>query len=378
MRIAIIHDWLVTMRGGEKVLEALCEVYPTADLYTIYCQRDKISSLIKNMKITSSFIQKLSFAKHNFRWYLPLFPRAIEKFNLVDYDLIVSTSHCVAKGVVPAPGAHHICYCHSPMRYVWDFQDEYFGKLKSNWITGMTTKALIDYLKKWDVNSSLRVDEFVANSKNIAGKIKRYYKRSATVIYPPVDTDFFNFNSDTKIGDYFLIVSSLVPYKKVDMAIDAFSKTEYKLKIVGNGPLFCNLKSKSSPNNIEFLGNVDKETLRSLYQSCNALIFNQDEDFGIAALEAQACGRPVIAYAKGGALETVIHGLTGVLFKEQSIDSLINAVEEFKKFKFDSKIIRENALRFNNKSRFKEKISTFINNSLARKSRGKALNEALV
>jgi glycosyltransferase involved in cell wall biosynthesis len=282
MRIAIVHDWLVTMRGGENVVEALCEAFPSADVYTIFCQKEKISPSIRDKRITASFIQRLPFSKGHFRCYLPLFPLAVERFDLSGYDLVISTSHCVAKGVRPPPGAYHLCYCHSPMRYVWDFQDEYFGALKSNWATGPAVRAMIAYLKDWDVKASARVDRFVANSRHIAGKIKEYYHRDAAVIYPPVDTDFFDFGPAVAVGDYFLIVASLVPYKKVDMAIGAFNRTGDKLKIVGDGPLLNSLRHKAGTN-IEFLGKVDRQRLKGLYQACRALVFNQQEDFGIAA-----------------------------------------------------------------------------------------------
>ncbi len=360
MKIAIIHDWLVTMRGGEKVLEAVCEVYPAADLYTIYCDKNQISQKIRNMNIIPSFIQRLPFANRNFRLYLPLFPLAVEKFNLKSYDLIISISHCVAKGAIPANGAFHVCFCNAPMRYVWDFQDEYLGKLKSNWFTGRLVEPLIKYLKNWDVRTCPRVHAFIANSRNIAGKIKKYYQRDASVIYPFVDTDFLNLGEEPKTEDYFLVVSSLVPYKRVDMAIEAFNKTGYKLKIVGDGPLRNSLEKKAS-SNIEFLGWVDQDSLKNLYQNCSAFIFNQDEDFGISALEAQACGKPVIAYAKGGALETVVDKVTGVFFKEQTPDSLIKALQEFKEWSFNSAVIRANALEFNTKDSFKKNITQFIN-----------------
>jgi glycosyltransferase involved in cell wall biosynthesis len=360
MKIALIHDWLVTMRGGEKVLEALCRTYPDADVYTIYYCKDKVSLPIRNLKVHTSFIQKLPFAGKNFRMYLGLFPLAVESFDLTGYDLIISTSHCVAKGVIPGPKARHICYCHSPMRYVWDFSDEYFGGLKANWVIGPVIRALLAYLKNWDVKSCNRVDEFIANSKNIAGKIKKYYNRTAFVIYPPVDTDFFNVDIDNKkIGDYFLLVSSLVPYKRVDIAVDAFNRAGYRLKIVGQGPLANDLKSRAG-SNIEFIGWSDDASLRSLYQNCRGFIFNQEEDFGISAVEAQACGKPVIAYARGGALETVIAGETGVFFKEQTVESLIEALEKFNKLKFDSRRIRENALKFNNMDQFNDNMNRFI------------------
>lgn len=359
MKIAIIHDWLVTMRGGEKVLEALCETYPHADLYTLFCLKDKISPPIKNMRIITSFIQNLPFSKQNFRFYLPLFPFAIERFDLTNYDLVISTSHCVAKGIIAGSNTSHICYCLTPMRYIWDFEDDYFGRLKSSWVTKKLIRLLLIYLRGWDKTTSSRVDKFIASSKNIANKIKKYYERESVIIYPPIETDYFILSAEQKVDDYFLIVSALVPYKRIDIAVEAFNKIGYKLKIVGDGALRKHLQKKAH-SNIEFLGWVDKKALRNLYQTCKALIFPQEEDFGITALEAQACGRPVIAYGKGGVLETVINKKSGLYFNEQTPDSLINAIKEFTELKFDVNFIRENALRLNNKETFKENIKKFI------------------
>lgn len=358
MKIALVHDWLVTMRGGENVVEALCEIFPDADLYTIYCQKDKISAPIRNMKIIPSFIQRMPMAADHFRWYLPLFPAAVESFKMTGYDLIISTSHCAAKGIRPA-GARHICYCHSPMRYVWDFQDEYLGGLKANWLTAPLAGSLVSYLKDWDLRSNSRVGQFVANSKHIADKIQRYYKREAAVIYPPVDTEFYDVDPAQAQGDYFLLVSSLVPYKKVGLAVEAFNRMGRHLKIVGTGPLWYSLKTQAR-GNVEFLGKVDRETLRRLYQGCQALIFNQQEDFGIAALEAQACGRPVIAFGAGGALETVNNGQTGILFSAQTVEALTGAIERFDTRNFDGGMIRSHALTFNNKDGFKDKFRRFV------------------
>lgn len=359
-KVAIVHDWLVAMRGGEKVLEAICEIYPNADLYTVYCLKDRISAEISRMRIKASFIQNLVFSsKQDFRLYLPLFPLAMESFDMRGYDLIISTSHCVAKGVVPAPGTRHICYCHTPMRYAWDFEDDYFGRMKSIGAAKGLITLLMNYLRKWDKASSSRVDEFIANSQNTANRIKRYYGRESVIIYPPVETDYFTPDAHQKADGYFLIVSALVPYKKIDIAIEAFNKTKDKLKIVGDGPLRMELEKKADPN-IEFLGWVDKEALRSLYRGSIALVFPQEEDFGIAAVEAEACGRPVIAYAKGGALESVISNKTGVSFSEQTPEGLMAALKQFKALEFDPGFIRQNALCFNNKEAFKENIRNYI------------------
>ena len=363
LKVAIVHDWLVAQRGGEKVLEAICELFPLGDIFTIYYDEDTITPLIHTKKITSSFIQKLPFAKPHFRFYLPLFPSAIEQFNLTEYDLVISTSHCVAKGIITDPDTIHICYCHTPIRYVWNFQEEYFGKFLDNRLTRKLLDLLLGYLRNWDKESAFRVDVFIANSKNIARKIRKYYGRKSIVIYPPIESDFFNLNAESKNGDFFLVVSSLVPYKRVDLAIEAFNHLGYKLKVVGDGPLRLGLQQMAAAN-IDFLGWVEKNTLRELYQNCRALIHPHEEDFGITAVEVQACGKPVIAFAAGGAMETVIDNITGVFFRKQQKESLIAAIEKYEKLSFDKHIIRKNALRFNNKNKFKNSINLLVQKNI--------------
>jgi glycosyltransferase involved in cell wall biosynthesis len=365
MRVAIIHDWLITTRGGEKCLEAFCELFPGADVYTLIYVPNRVSSLIKSMKICVSRLNEVPGIEHIYRYCLPLFPRLIESFDLRNYDLIVSSSHCVAKGVFPHR-ALHISYVHAPMRYVWDMHDAYFGRAASLAArVGMSVWRR--YLQRWDIAASERVDYFLANSRNVAAKIQKFYGRQATVIHPPVDLETFRLGGGQE--SYYLIVSALVPYKRIDIAIRAFNEMALPLKIVGEGPLRSRLE-RSTGSNIEFLGWVDDSVLAALYGSCQALIFPGEEDFGIVPLEAQACGRPVIAYGKGGVLETVIpvkangesgRSPTGIFFSEQTPEALSRAVELYQgmQSRFDPKKIRDHATQFS-PQRFRDQIHNYI------------------
>lgn len=373
MKVAIVHDWLTGMRGGEKVLEVLCELFPNAHLYTLLHIKGSTSDIIEKMDIKTSFIQKLPFVTKKYRHYLPLFPTAIEQFDLSKYDLIISSSHCVAKGVVPSPQSLHISYVHTPMRYIWDMYYEYFGKSTTSRITRMIIPFFVNYLRIWDTASNNRVDCFIANSKHVASRIERHYNRSAEVIYPPVDVDRFKISEEE--GGYYLIVSSFAPYKRIDLAIEAFNFLSLPLKIIGTGQEGKRLKKMAS-SNIEFLGWKSDKELIDYYSKCKALIFPGKEDFGIVPIEAMACGRPVIAYGKGGVHETVIslkqpsvvdslqstkNFATGIFFDEQTPDALIKTITYFKDNlkKFDNKKIRNHALKFD-RIVFKEKIRAFI------------------
>ncbi len=366
MRIALVHDWLTGMRGGEKVLEVLCELFPDADLYTLICIRERVSKTIREMRIKTSFLDKLPLAAAHYRSFLPLFPTAIEQFNLKGYDLVISTSHCVAKGVLSAPDALHISYCFTPMRYLWDMNSEYFSG-RGSALRSLPLSLFLNYLRMWDVNSSQRVDAFVAISRHVQRRISKYYGRESTVIYPPVDCDFFTPpEQGGRPDDYFLMVSALTPYKRVDIAIEAFNHSGKRLVIVGDGPQLKSLK-KLARRNVEFLGWQSNEKVREYYRGCRAFIFPGEEDFGITPLEAQACGKPVVAFGRGGVLESVIpfpgDGCTGVLFEVPTAESLLGAVDVLEKnlFQFNAQGIRSNALRFD-KRHFRERIRLFAQN----------------
>lgn len=357
--IAIIHDWLTGMRGGEKVLEVLCELFPQADLFTLLHNPGSVSSTIESMKIRTSFIDSLPFKESGYRRYLPLFPRAIESFDFSPYDLLLSTSHCVAKGALPREGALHICYCHTPMRYVWEMYDDYFGKGRAGVLTRTAMKFFAPRLRQWDVRSSNRVHSYVANSRNVARRIHQYYGRSADVIHPPVDTSLFR-TSERDEG-YYLIVSALVPYKRVDLAVQVFNDLGERLVVVGKGPERDALQAQASAR-IEFLGWQTDAELASLYAGCRALIFPGVEDFGIVPLEAMASGKPVVAFGQGGALETVVaegDNRTGLFFHEQTPESLRDALDRFKSMSFDPARIRRHAERFN-RDTFKQTLDGYI------------------
>ncbi|MBI2619372.1 MAG: glycosyltransferase [Ignavibacteriales bacterium] len=354
--VALVHDWLTGMRGGEKVLEVLCELFPHATIFTLIHNRGSVSPLIERHSIRTSFLQHLPFVRTQYRKYLPLFPRAVESFDLTGFDLIISSSHAVAKGAVPPQGSRHLCYCHTPMRYVWDLYDDYFSKERSGFLTRTAMSLAAPALRSWDIRTNSRVHQFVANSNNVANRIQKYYGRSAAVIHAPVDTAAFPLSTDDE--GYFLMVTALVPYKRVDLAINAFHRFRKKLIVVGKGPDHRRLASMAGPT-IDFLGWQDDASLARLYGGCRALIFPGVEDFGIVPLEAMSCGKPVVAFAEGGALETVIDGVTGIFFNQQSPESLLQALEKLPTIRFDPPAIREHAKKFD-RTVFRRKLSSFI------------------
>lgn len=353
MRVALIHDWLNGMRGGEKILEVLCELFPHAVVHTLLCDRSRLSPTIARMEIRTSLLQHLPFRRTGYRYYLPLFPWLIERFDLNEFDLVISTSHCVAKGARPPRNGLSICYCLTPMRYVWYFGEEYFGHW--GWRRLLLTPAFAR-LRRWDVASADRVGRWLAISQHVAARIKKIYNKGADVLYPPVDTSFYTPGGEG--GAQYLIVSALVPYKRLDIAIRSFNQLRLPLTIIGEGPQRKRLEAMAGPQ-VEFLGWRTDEEVREHYRSCRALIFPGEEDFGITPLEAQACGRPVIAYGKGGARETVRDGETGLFFTEQNPGALADAVRRSAGTAFDPAAARANALRFN-RAKFKEKLKDYI------------------
>ncbi|MCS6990025.1 MAG: glycosyltransferase family 4 protein [Chloroherpetonaceae bacterium] len=356
-KIAVVHEWLSIVAGSEKVVGELLALYPNADLFALVdFFGDEERKLIMGKRAQTSFIQRLPFAKTSFRAYLPLMPLAVEQFDVSDYDVVISSHHAVAKGVLTHQNQLHVCYCHSPMRYAWDFYHEYLREAKLNeGLKGAFAKAMLHYLRLWDVASANRVDEFVANSHYIARRVKRVYNRDATVIYPPVDVEKFSPNPNK--DDYYLAVARFVPYKKVDVILEAFARMpDKKLALIGEGDKTI---LKKATRNVEVIGFQPFESLKKHLASAKAFVYAAEEDFGITLVEAQACGTPVIAFGKGGATETVIDGETGVLFDAQTPESLIRAVERFERMEFDPAKIRRNAERFD-RAVFAEKIKAFI------------------
>jgi len=363
-RVALVHDWLNGMRGGEKVLEALCERYPAADIFTLFHVQGSVSPAIERHRIVTSSLQKLPFARTRYRTLLPLYPTAIEQFDLDAYDLVISSSHCAAKAVVAPGRATHICYCHSPMRYAWDQFDAYFGPERvgafaSRWLYA----PMLRRLARWDAATASRVGRFVANSHHVAGRIRRYYNREATIVYPPVDTTFYHPDT-TPPGQHFLMVSALVPYKRIDVAIDACRRAGATLRIVGDGPDRARLERQAN-GHVEFIGRATDEEIRDEYRRALAVLLPGEEDFGIVPVEAQACGRPVVAFARGGALETVIPGETGILFDQLTSASLAAALEQAAATHFDAGRLRAHAERFS-RDRHIERMRAVIEDTLDR------------
>lgn len=340
-RVALCHDWLTGMRGGERCLELLCEAWPDAPLYTLLANPDAVSDIIRNRTIHTSFLQRLPGIEKRYRNFLPLFPAAIKNMPAVpsDVELLISTSHCVAKSLPTGPETKHLCYCFTPMRYAWLFHEEYFG-----W-KAPVLKPLLGGMRWWDRRTAQRVDRFVAISHHVRKRIEAFYGRDADVVYPPVDTTFFTLGDEAEPEDFDLILSALVPYKRVDLAVEAYRASGRRLKVVGSGGELDRLKALGGPS-VEFLGRISDEEIRDLYRRCRLLVFPGEEDFGIVPLEAMACGRPVVAYGKGGAMETIADGESGVFFSEQCVESLNAAVTRAGEMSWDRDAVRAQAVKF--------------------------------
>ncbi len=365
LRVALVHDWLTGMRGGEKCLEVFCDIFPQADIYTLLHIKGSVAPSIERHRIRTSWIQHLPWVDRNYRNFLPLFPRAIQSLDIKGYDLILSSSHCVAKGVRVPSQTVHIAYIHTPMRYVWDMYPVYFGK---NSTAGRPAKimmpAIRPFLQRWDKHSNDRVHYFLANSDHVRRRILNYYGRQSEVIPPPVDGRLFTISPEPQ--DYYLIVSALAPYKRIDLAIRAFNRLNKPLVIVGTGPLKTQLQGMAGKN-ITWLGWQEGKDLRKLYGQCRALIFPGEEDAGITPLEAQVSGRPVVAFGRGGALETVVpledylegrkDFFSGIFFPEQTEDALGEAIERLEEqaHLLNPDKIRTHGLRFDREI-FKERI----------------------
>lgn len=360
MKVALVHDHLAQDGGAEKVLQVLMEVYPDAPIYTLLSEKNNEDKYYRDRKILTSIIQRLPGGVKHYQWYLPFMPMAVEFFDLTDYDIVISDTSSFAKGVITSPHTLHICYCHTPTRYLWSDTHEYIRELKYNKYFKKIISLVLNYIRLWDRSAADRVDEYIANSRLVQKRIKKYYKRSSVVIPPPVEVDKFNISRQESQEKYFLIGCRLTPYKRVDLAVEAFKKNGKKLKIFGDGPDIKRLKKMSEGfSNIEFLGRVNDKELRDLYAGCQAFLNPQEEDFGITCVEAMAAGRPVIAYRRGGAEETVIEGETGVFFDSQSSEELNRAIDSYYTSNFDSQAIREHALKFS-KENFKKRILAFV------------------
>jgi glycosyltransferase involved in cell wall biosynthesis len=357
MKVALVHDYLNQYGGAERVLEAFCQIFPKAPIYTLLYDEARTGSAFKKYQIKTSFLQKVPLVKSHHRPFLMLMPLAIEQFDLSEYDLVLSDSASYAKGVITSPKTLHICYCHTPIRYAWDDSHKYIEEFGYPGPIKKVVPFFMNYIRLWDEQAAQRVDKFIANSRFVAQRIKKYYHQPARVIHPPVRTDLF-YMAD-KIDEYFLLVGRFLPYKRFDLAIEAFNELGLPLKIIGDGPDRKKLE-RNSRRNIEFVGLVSDSKLKEYYAHCQAFIFPQEEDFGITAVEAMASGRPVIAYQSGGALETVEPGITGLFFKEQTKESLIEVLRKFKSSDFNSKIIRQKAENFD-QEKFKKRIINFIN-----------------
>lgn len=352
------------MRGGEKVLDVLCEHYPDADLFTLVHERGLLSPRIENRRITTSTALRLPGVRRRFRSLLPLFPTLIEQFNLDPYDLVISSSHCVAKSVVRAGRARHICYCHSPMRYAWDQFDAYFGEARvgaaaSRWFY----RPMLARLARWDAATADRVDRFIANSAHVAARIRRYYNRLATIVHPPVDTIFYYPDATIAPEGHFLIVSALVPYKRLDLAIEACGRAGATLRIAGDGSDRDRLERLAGPH-VRFLGRLTDEEIRDEYRRAAAVLMPGEEDFGIVPVEAQACGRPVVALARGGAVETVVDGETGVLVADTTTDAWVDALGRVSSLRVDPVRLHAHASRFS-REQHSEQMTQVIADTLA-------------
>jgi glycosyltransferase involved in cell wall biosynthesis len=364
VRVALVHDWLTGMRGGEKALERLCEIFPQAELFTLVHVKGSVSPLIEDRPIHTAFTQRLPFVAKAYRHYLPLFPAAIERFDFRGFDLVVSCSHCVAKSVIVPPGVPHVCYCLTPMRYAWDQFDAYFGPRKVGRLASAALRPVMNRLARWDQATAGRADRYLAISQYVAGRIRLYYNRQSTIVYPPVDTEYFRPGTAAP-GAAFVIVSALVPYKHLELAIDAAHAAHLPLDIVGDGPERARLEALAARGpGVRLLGRLDDAAVREHYRTAAAVLLPGEEDFGIVPVEAQACGRPVVALARGGATETVIDGVTGLLVDDDSVPAWRDALVRAAATTWPADRIRANAERFSHE-RFRAEFRAALGEVLA-------------
>ncbi|HEV2352019.1 MAG TPA: glycosyltransferase [Terriglobia bacterium] len=360
-KTALVHHWLVTQRGGESVFDAILEIFPGAPVVTLVYDHRWSSSSLRERTVRTSFIQKFPRAHRWYPYYLPLFPWATQCLDLSDFQIVISSDAATMKGVRTAPGALHICYCHTPMRYVWSGYDDYARQLGT--LGSVLFPWMAERLRRWDFAAAQRVTRFVANSQAVASRIRRFYGRESTVIYPPVDTEYFVPDPQARrSGDYYVLVSQLVPYKRADLVIDAFNRTGRRLVVIGEGSERRNLEHQAGPN-VKILGPQPRDVIRRHLQSCRGFIFAGEEDFGIVMAEALACGAPVLAFGRGGAAEIVEDGKTGILFEEQRVDSLLEGLSKLEGIRFDPDELRHSVLRFS-RDRFVNEFSRLVQEEL--------------
>ncbi len=357
MKVAIVHDYLNQMGGAERVVMAFHDIFPNAPIYTSIYDPDRVDPAFQKMDIRTSFMQKLPLVTKHHQPYLPLYPFAMESLDLRGYDLVLSSSSAFGKGTITRPETLHICYCHTPMRWCWNYE-EYVEREQLGKMARRVLPFFITGLRVWDQTSAMRVDHFIANSPVIAERIQKYYRREAVVIPPPVEANRFPSDPATEVEDYFLILGRFIPYKRFDLAIEACNRLRLPLVVIGKGRDEERLKRMAGPT-IRFLGRLSDEEVIHYYRHCRAFLFPGDEDFGITPLEAQAAGRPVIAYGSGGALASIVDGVTGVFFQEQTVESLVEALTTFNEQNFDPYVIRNHALEFDT-PRFQRRIMQFI------------------
>jgi glycosyltransferase involved in cell wall biosynthesis len=371
MKVAIIHYWLVGMRGGEKVIEALCEMYPQADIFTHVYVPEMVSDRIRQHRVIPTFINALPRAARMYKTYLPLMPLALEQLDLRGYDLVISSESGPAKGIIPPSDALHVCYCHTPMRYIWNMYHDY--RKGAGRLTRWMMPSIAHYLRMWDVTSAARVDSFVANSTTVAKRIRRYYGVDSAVIYPPVDTSAFSISAPSELGDYYLMAGELVSYKRPDLAVQACNDMKLKLVVIGGGEMLDEIRRIAGPT-VTVMGSQPFEVLKQHYSRCRALIFPGEEDFGMVPVEAMASGRPVVAFGRGGATETVAEGVTGVFFAEQTVEAIVSSIKRLTALDIDPAKVAAHASQFG-RDPFLTKMRAHIDRLLADRVNGPAATQ---
>jgi glycosyltransferase involved in cell wall biosynthesis len=374
MKIALVHDYLIQDGGAERVLQAFREIWPDAPIYALLYDRERMGDRFHGSDVRTSFLQNIPFALERYKWLMPLMPAATERYDLSAYDVVLSSTSAFAKGVITRADALHICYCHTPTRYLWSDMHSYVDELFIPSPVKRVMPMILSRIRTWDRLAADRVDLFIANSETVRGRIRKYYRHGSDVIHPPVDTKRFRVADPSDIGDYFVAGGRLVAYKRFDIVVKAFTKLGIPLRIFGEGPELERLRAAAGPN-VRFLGRISELAKADLYAKAKAYLHPQEEDFGITAVEAMASGTPVIAYGKGGARETVVDGVTGAFIEEQTWEELANAIIRFDRSTFDPQRIRDHALAYD-VSAFKRRITDYVHRALQERAAGSRTDAA--